>query len=186
MLSRGSPVPEGCQDRAHTVLVSAGSALHAWQVVRTSGQRHHLLSASQSGYRIDPNQELLALGKRLLDQEGRGGAPAPALPGVPQPLSCLKPPPRQSCLRLKFSLPHLACCCRPRLTAQEFPEQAESLLHGWMGTAWPRGPGREKVMMGTQTQQCLPSPSPSSPQASPMSWAPSSPRIPSRAALAGG
>lgn len=68
MLSQGAPVPEGCQDRAPTVPVTAGSTLCAWQAVPVgaSGQPQHLLSASQNGYRIDPNQELLAVGKSCL------------------------------------------------------------------------------------------------------------------------
>nr|XP_054501187.1 LOW QUALITY PROTEIN: sodium-independent sulfate anion transporter [Agelaius phoeniceus] len=86
--------------------------------------------ASQNGYRIDPNQELLALGKScLLRRAGVG-------PGVPQPLGCLRSP-----------------------SGHPFPGDTD--------TAVP------------------PSPSPLSPQVLPTSWAPLSPRTPSRAALAG-
>lgn len=72
VLSWAAPVPEGCQDRAHTVPVTAPCA---WQVVpvETSGQGQHLLSASQNGYRIDPDQELLALGKSCLGRRAGVG-----------------------------------------------------------------------------------------------------------------
>ncbi|XP_033374582.1 sodium-independent sulfate anion transporter isoform X2 [Parus major] len=82
--------------------------------------------ASQNGYRIDPNQELLAL-------------------------------------------------------AQEFPER--SCTAGWALSS-PRSGQGEGQDGDTDTAQ-PPQPLSFSPQASPMSWAPSSPPIPSRAALAG-
>lgn len=49
------------------------------------GDAAPLLPASQNDYRIDPNQELLAMGKRLLGAAGQGVGIRPQHRGVLQP-----------------------------------------------------------------------------------------------------
>lgn len=75
MLSRGAPMCRGvpawgprlCQAPPAPLRVRGTFCL--W---KARGKAAHLLSASQNDYRIDPNQELLAMGKRPLGAGGQG------------------------------------------------------------------------------------------------------------------
>lgn len=117
IVPRAVPAPGGSWDgvprlsQALPAPFRARGGLCLWEA---RGDATHLLSASQNDYRIDPNQELLALGKRLLG--AGGGEPAWVPPCVPQPLSYQRSPFQQSSLCLKFYLSYPACCPRAQLS----------------------------------------------------------------------
>lgn len=168
---------------------------------KARGKAAHLLSASQNDYRIDPNQELLAMGKRPLGAGEQGVGIRPECPCVCYAASELPEIPVSAVRPLTEVLPFLSCMLPPPqafLTTWQFPEKPEPSSHSWTGSDPAPGTslGMEEVMTGTQTHLaapgsaslgcCIPSPSPSPLQVLPTSWALSSHRIPSRAALAGG
>lgn len=75
VVPRAAPVPGGVPGRGPTAVPGAAGPLRACGGLflrEARGDAARLLSASQNDYRIDPNQELLALGKRPLGAGGQG------------------------------------------------------------------------------------------------------------------